>query len=394
MRAPTIGKALLLGASASGCMIVGFALGCHFALRSKAPPTDTTPSVVSVQPFADRPADTSTALQAGGAGEPMAGALAHWRALRAQPLTPDTEARMRAELQALAATDPATALKLAQDSPTARQRELFRNSALQGWAARDPRAAGFWALEHVRYEERRLAVEAVAAGAVARPDDALRVFRDLVAADPVLACDHGNALATALAQAGQFETATEFAKTGPAAHRAVWLSTVFRAWSAFQPEAALTALGHIPDPAAREEARGSLYAGWGSSDPAGLVAYAQTLPAGEHRLAALNDGLTQWVYRDPAAASAWMDKFDPSSDLDAGAAAIAVAPVLVEKKPEVAASWAESITDPELRANTLLDLLRLWAEHDAAGARNYATNSPSLRPETRALALSFLQPSS
>lgn len=104
-------------------------------------------------------------------------------------------------------------------------------------------------------------------------------------------------------------------------------------------------------------------------------------------------GLTQWVYRDPIAASAWMDQLDPSPDLDMGAAAIAVLPALIQGKPDIAASWAESITDPEMRANTLLDLIRLWAEHDAIGAQRYANTSSVLDPATRALALSTMQPS-
>jgi hypothetical protein len=66
---------------------------------------------------------------------------------------------------------------------------------------------------------------------------------------------------------------------------------------------------------------------------------------------------------------------------------------LVSRRPEVAASWAESITDPSLRADTLLDFVRLWAETDPSSARNYAATSPALRPETRELALSSLSPS-
>ena len=136
-----------------------------------------------------------------------------------------------------------------------------------------------------------------------------------------------------------------------------------------------------------------LVAGWSSSDPAGLVSYAQTLPAGETRLNALRDGLSQWVYRDPKAATEWMDSHDPNPDLDAGAAAVAVLPALVEQKPDIAASWAESITDPELRINTLLDLIRIWGARDPTGARNYVATTSALPADRRELALSSLQPS-
>ena len=318
--------------------------------------------------------------------------FARWEFLRNRPQTPETEDDLRACLRELGARENAAALKLAAEATTPRQRELFRNAALHGWATRDPQAAAEWVLAHVRSQERRAAVEAIAAGAVVNPHEAVSAFQRLIAADPLLASDHGNALVSAFARAGQFEIATEFAAAGAAPFRAAWLANVYHAWAVCQPQAALAGLDKIPDATVRREALNGFFAGWGSSDPASLVAYAQKLPVGESRLEALKEGLTQWVYRDSAAASDWMDKFDPGPDLDAGAAAIAVMSALVEKKPDVAASWAESISDPELRAHTLIDLIRLWAEHDATGAYRYANSSPALRPETRALALAILQP--
>jgi hypothetical protein len=88
-----------------------------------------------------------------------------------------------------------------------------------------------------------------------------------------------------------------------------------------------------------------------------------------------------------------MDRRDPGRELDAGAAALATTPALVSRRPEVAASWAESITDPALRSDTLLDFVRLWAETDPSSARHYAATSPVLLPEARALALSSFEPS-
>lgn len=315
------------------------------------------------------------------------------RALQQKPATPAGEQALCDRLRQLAATDPLRALELAATAPTPRQRELLRSAALKGWATRDPRAAADWTLANVRSEDRRVAGEAIADGAIERPEAALEAFQHLVAADPLNASDHGNALVTAFARAGDYEIASRFAAAGSPEYRSAWLCTAFHQWANYQPQAALLALEKIQDPTARLEARAGLYAGWSGSDPAALVAHAQTLPIGDARLHALNDGLAQWVHQDPVAASAWMDKFDPAPDLDSGAAAIAVSPALVKKKPDVAASWAESITDPELRANTLLDLIQLWAQYDAEGAKHYARTSAALRPETRELALSALQPS-
>ncbi|MEY4488475.1 MAG: hypothetical protein RIQ79_983 [Verrucomicrobiota bacterium] len=389
MSVPSIPKLLATSALAATCLGTGFFLGQRQAGPSgpAGPPSAT----FSANPPAPR-LQTAPSARTNDTAAVSSVAREQWATLRDLPSTPDSEAKLCARLEALAAEDPAAALQLATSAATPRQHELLRNAALQGWASRDSLAAADWALANVRSEERRAAVEAIAAGAVARPDDAIAAINHLIAADPILACDHGYALVTALAHVGLYERAGEFAASGPAQYRSAWLASTYQQWGTYQPQAALLALEEIADPVASQEARSGLYAGWSGSDPAALVAYAQTLPHGESRLSALNDGLSQWVHRDPAAASAWMDGHDPSPDLDSGAVAIALAPALVTQKPDVAASWAESITDPELRANTLLDLIRLWAEHDVAGARAYAVRSPALRPETRALALATLEP--
>ncbi len=301
--------------------------------------------------------------------------------------SPAAESHALTALRTLATTDPTLALQLAQSAPTPRQRDEFTRAVLRGWAATDPLAASRWTLDNVRLGERRLATEELLEASIARPDAAIEAARFLCTADPLLQSDHGNALVSAFANSGRFDLAAQFAITAPGEFRAHWLSTAFSRWSQFQPDAAIAAARELTDSTARTEALQGVITGWAMSDPATLVAHAEKFPAGETRATALRDGLQQWVSLDPVAASAWMDRLDPSPDLDAGAAAVATTPVIVEKKPDVATSWAESIVDPELRANTLLDVIRLWAERDPAAARSYATNSPALRPETRAVAL-------
>jgi len=372
-------KVVRIGSFAAVCASIGFLFGYHFAPRAKLQALDQSHSASSHSNSSLLRPDDPTPARAPNFALTFT--------------TPASEEAGVAELKQLATTHFSQAILIAQSAPTPRQRELLRNAALQGWASRDPQAAAVWTLANVRSEERRVAVEALATGAIAQPAEAIAAINHLIAADPLLASDHGNALVTAFTRAGQFETANQFAATGPSEFRAAWLSTTYNQWATYQPQSALAALDKIADLAAQREARSGLYAGWSNSDPASLVAHAQTLPIGEARLEGLNLGLAQWVHLNPGAASAWMDKFDPAPDLDAGAAAIAVEPALITKKPDIAASWAESITDPELRASTLLDLIRLWAQHDLNAARAYATQSPALSTETRGLALSSLEPS-
>ncbi|ATC63937.1 hypothetical protein CMV30_08210 [Nibricoccus aquaticus] len=381
---------LLLCATGTALLTGGFFLG-----RTTAPALSNFPSSAllpfSASAIADvRPSASSTSPAS--SNNTPALSTANWPASLAIPSTPASEDAQRACLRTLATTNPTLALQLAQAAPSPRQRDEFIRAALQGWAASAPLDAARWTLDHVRLGERRLAAEALLSAAIAQPEAAIQAAHFLCASDPLLQSDHGNALVTAFASAGRFDLASQFAATAPGEFRAHWLSTAFSRWAQHQPSSAIAAAHELPDATARTEALQGVITGWAMSDPAALVANADKLPAGETRATALRDGLQQWVSLDPIAASAWMDRLDPSRDLDAGAAAVATTAVIAQKNPDVAASWAESIVDPELRANTLLDFIRLWAERDPSAARSYAANSPALRPETRASALASFEP--
>ena len=379
---------LLVGCAAGAVLCAGgFFLGRH-----TAPPRETP---ATGQRGGPAPAPAQTPAPAAGplaAGVPdvSAGSL---DALQASAVTPAAEEAFLAALSTLAAADPERALQRARVAATPRQRELYLRAVLRGWGGADALAASRWALDNVALGDRRAAVEAIVQGSIGRPDEAARAVSFLCAADPALTGDHGNTLVAELAHAGRFDLASRFAADGPEDCRAWWLATAFGRWAGYQPDAALAALGSFADPAVREAATQGLIAGWASGDPAALVKHAQEFPAGETRDAALREGLRQWVSLDPGAASAWMERRDPSPGLDSGAAALATTPALVVHRPDVAAGWAESITDPGLRADTLLDFVRLWAETDPSAARHYAATSPALRPETRRAALSSFAPS-
>lgn len=364
---------------------VSFFLGRHTA----SPGADAPVLEVGVTPAS---LSSASVLDAGALAPERERAPAdRLDALQAAATTPASEEAFLTELSSLAATDPERALQRARAAATPRRRELYLRAVLRGWGGADAFMASRWALENVPLGERRAAVEAIVQGSVGNPEDAMRAVSFLCAEDPALAGDHGNTFVAEFAHAGRFDLASRFAAQAPVEYRSWWLATAFGRWAAYQPEAALSSLGMIADPAVREAAAQGLVAGWAAGDPAALVARAQSFPAGEAREAALREGLRQWVSLDPGAASAWMERSEPSPGLDPGAAALATTPALVSHRPEVAASWAESITDPGLRADTLLDFVRLWAETDPSSARNYAATSPAMRPETRELALSSFQ---
>jgi hypothetical protein len=91
-----------------------------------------------------------------------------------------------------------------------------------------------------------------------------------------------------------------------------------------------------------------------------------------------------------AAASAWLNALEPHADQDGAVAAIALCPVLLVRRPEIASSWAESIEAPAPRWETLCAVATAWARSDAAAARRYVEGCAALTPDERARVLAHL----
>jgi hypothetical protein len=65
-------------------------------------------------------------------------------------------------------------------------------------------------------------------------------------------------------------------------------------------------------------------------------------------------------------------------------AAIALQPFLAGRRPDVALSWAETITEPRLRSQRLAVIAREWASADRAAALRFVHASTDLLGEERA----------
>jgi hypothetical protein len=153
-------------------------------------------------------------------------------------------------------------------------------------------------------------------------------------------------------------------------------------WAEFQPQAAMASAMQIADAGLRYTALNAIIVGWSPTDPKGLVEFAQkNLPMGQQS-SALSSAFGFWADSDPAAAATWINQNNPGPQSDTGVAEIALSSQLAQK-PELAASWAESIFNPQLRLETLTTLIEKWTAVDQTSAENYIKNSPALTPEDR-----------
>jgi len=317
---------------------------------------------------------------------------AAWERLAAAPNSPANDVAAEAALEKLAETDPARALTIALAERNRQRRTDWLHAVLRGWAAVAPEAAAAWmatlpSLDHEGAET------SVLDGAGRNPAAALALVNGLVQSDPANARSHANQLLRVLGYRGDYEAGVDFAAHLPENIRSEMLGTAFQYWAEAQPERALDAALKLPDGDTRTTAIDAAVSGWSQGDPASLAEFAVNLSSSVDRAEALQTALREWVQINPKAASEWMNRFDPKPELDAGAAAVALQPGLLERQPDIAASWAESITDPKLRSGTLANVLREWAARDGAAALNYAQGTTALLPEDRAALLNELRAS-
>lgn len=310
-----------------------------------------------------------------------------WQDFTRAPATLKRNEAMVTWLEQLAERSPEQAMQLARSETNRLLREQLLAAALRGWSRGAPDAAADWALALDEPAARARALRAVFAGAVDRPEAALRIGRLAAERDPTGAMEHGMALIDALADAGNFAIASRVASESDPA-RPVWVIEAFAKWSALQPDEASRAVAALPEGEVRINALRGVANGWGEADPAGLSQFLTALPASATRRELLGHSLRQWVTVEPGAASKWINGVELGPDMDEGVAAVAVMPSL---KPEVATSWAESVENPQQRSETLAVILREWGRTDPKAAAQYLTVTRDLQPDERRALTDFFR---
>ena len=261
---------------------------------------------------------------------------------------------------------------------------LRRRAALRDWAATAPDAAAAWVLTQ-SVDTRLDDATALLIALADRPDEAARVARLLCEKDPAFIREHGDTLVTVLTENKMYAAALRFAEIG-GPERAQWISVTLARWAEEQPQLAAEAALALAEP----DGFPTVIATWSARDPAALAEYARLIPNPNARTAALTEALRHWIDRDPPAAAAWINHFEPTSDFDDSAGALATLPPLLQRHPTVAFGWAAGIIDPAQRRETLRTVVQSWAQADTGAVRQHIANAPELSSEERASLLAWL----
>ena len=326
----------------------------------------------------------------GNNGETAAAIAATAHELR-EARTPAREREIASALEDLARRDPQRAMKLALAEGNFRLRADLRDAVLRGWAAVAPDDAAAYALT-IPVGDRQRAFEAVFTGAAHDPAADIKLGVRLCAEHPDIAADIGQFMITALTGAGAYDSALTFAVQDTTPNHNAWLNSAMYEWAAHEPARAEAALERVTDPSSREAAFQGLISGWAAANPASLAEYAMRLPTGDERARALAQALPQWANYDPASAAEWLTRANPAPDLDLGFATVATLPNVVSHWPESAVAWAQCITEPALRMNTLRMLGRQWAGSNPAALQKFIASMSDADGGDRTALLEGLNP--
>jgi len=114
-----------------------------------------------------------------------------------------------------------------------------------------------------------------------------------------------------------------------------------------------------------------------------MLAWAQQLPAGEHKQRALGAILGQWARSDAAGALAYAQGLPPGGAT--GTLLSGLAQGWAQSDPAAAAAWASSLPFSQARDSALQNIVSRWAQSDPAAAAAFAEGLPTGRVKNNAL---------
>jgi hypothetical protein len=219
---------------------------------------------------------------------------------------------------------------------------------------------------------------------------ALRWTRHWISTAETQADSRAAGLLAALARNGGFAFALRIAKDlkVPLRDEMVELTLSIQATTA--PLDAWEAAGKITDAGLRERARLAVLDRGSDAWLPQLADLATQMPGDSQAIAGI---LKRWALQDPAALSEWLNSHPVASAArDLAASHLVLRGDSENRSPEVAAAWAETISEPALRREAMQAATRELASRDPGAARAYLAASTHLTAEEKAAIASTLLP--
>jgi hypothetical protein len=127
---------------------------------------------------------------------------------------------------------------------------------------------------------------------------------------------------------------------------------------------------------------------WGRKDPEASVAWLEQLDGGAGQSSGFQEVLDDWEDSNPQAAANYLAQMAKSPQRDAAISGFAKG--YAWQDPQTASAWAQDISDPALRERSLADVARAYFRRDPQGAMEWLPRS-GLSPEAQQRALARLR---
>jgi hypothetical protein len=119
---------------------------------------------------------------------------------------------------------------------------------------------------------------------------------------------------------------------------------------------------------------------WAEQDPVSAVGWLENLPAGDGQITGLRSAFGDWEDRDPVAASKHLMSMPNSPQRDSAISGFSMG--YAWQNPQVAITWAQDISDPDLRQSTLTRAGEAYLRRDPAAGQAWLQTS-GLSAETQ-----------
>jgi hypothetical protein len=251
------------------------------------------------------------------------------------------------------------------------------------WAAQFPAEAAAWLLTTSR-PERGYWASAIIIASAETPSALSEFVLRLASADKEGESEYLRMALRALVDVGDFSLAPSFiVLSRDPLSRGALREQLVSDWTRIDAPAAAAWVRTLTDSPERDVLLGRLVETWSATEPRAAATFSASLPEGLGRTNALTLAVTAWASRDVVSASTWLANQVDSSELDTPIFALATDPALAAAHPSVAALWAESISNPDVRLQGLRAVLEHWFLQDAEAARRFLLATPALSEQFR-----------
>lgn len=300
------------------------------------------------------------------------------------PWTASTEQQLQAVVSKWASIDPLGALQYAGQIESRRVRSALLAGIFSTWAKTDINGAYNWMLANRESDPTAFLAGLKPVFSILAADNLDRAMQMALQIPP--GGDRISALRLVVDQASRNGAAASMSAyldtLQTPGERRNYASMLAQSWALYDPLQAIQWANSLADPAMRKSSLSSAISVWAADNPSAASAYVLTIQDSDLRSRQIAQVTQSWAKYDPVKAADWLlAQHPPSPALDP--AIQSLAGTVMQSNPEGAVMWAATISDPNLRTRTIMNVSREWMRSDPAKASAYISTAP-LTPNQKA----------